>query len=76
MATKKKEVKKATASCKTNGCNTASGCSGAVYGLGFIASVIYYISTATGFWIGVLGVLKALIWPLFLIYEVLKFVGA
>jgi hypothetical protein len=33
---------------------------GAVYGLGFIGAVIYYISTATGFWMGVLGVLKAI----------------
>jgi hypothetical protein len=29
--------------------------SGAVYGLGFIGAAIYFISHATGFWIGVLG---------------------
>lgn len=33
---------------------------GAVYGLGFIGAVIYFIAQATGFWMGVLGVLKAL----------------
>ncbi len=49
--------------------------SGAVYGLGFIGAVIYYISTATGFWIGVLGFLKALVWPAFLVYELLKFLA-
>ena len=47
--------------------------SGAVYGLGFIGAVIYYISVATGFWMGVLGFLKAIIWPTFLVYELLKF---
>jgi hypothetical protein len=47
-----------------------------IYGLGFIGAAIYYISTATGFWMGVLGVLKALVWPAFLVYEVLKLVGA
>lgn len=47
----------------------------AVYGLGFIGAVIYYISTASGFWMGVLGFLKALVWPAFLVYELLKFLG-
>ncbi|MFO8067032.1 MAG: hypothetical protein R6U11_05570 [Bacteroidales bacterium] len=53
-----------------------SGPSGAVYGLGFIGAAIYFISNATGFWIGVLGFLKALVWPAFLVYEALKAVGA
>jgi hypothetical protein len=46
--------------------------SGAVYGFGFIGAAIYYISTATGFWMGVLGFLKAIVWPTFLVYEALK----
>ncbi len=53
-----------------------SGSIGAVYGLGFIGALVYYISTASGFWVGVLGILKALVWPAFLVYEVLKFLGA
>ena len=48
-------------------------CGNAVYGLGFIGAAIYYISTATGFWMGVLGLLKALVWPAFLVYELLGF---
>jgi hypothetical protein len=48
---------------------------GAVYGLGLIGAAIYYISTAAGFWMGVLGILKALVWPAFLVYEALKAVG-
>jgi hypothetical protein len=55
--------------------NNYAGCGGG-YCVGFIGAVVYYISTATGFWNGVLGVLKALVWPAFLVYEVLKFVGA
>lgn len=51
------------------------GCGGAIYGLGFIGAAIYYISTATGFWMGVLGVLKALVWPAFLIYSLMRFLG-
>ncbi len=49
---------------------------GAVYGLGFIGAAIYFISTATSFWIGVLGFLKAIVWPAFMIYEAFKFLGA
>ena len=45
------------------------GSSGAVYGLGFIGAVVFYISNATGFWMGVLGFLKAIVWPAFLVYE-------
>ncbi len=48
---------------------------GAVYGLGLIGAAVYYISVATGFWAGVLGFLKALVWPSFLVYEVLKFLA-
>ena len=52
------------------------GCSEAVYGLGFIGAAVYYISHAAGFWMGVLGFLKALVWPAFLVFELLKFLGA
>ena len=45
---------------------------GAVYGLGFIGAVIYFISHATSFWMGVLGFIKAIVWPAFLVYELLK----
>ena len=60
-----------------NKCNNygGTGCGGAVYGLGFVGAAIYYISTATGFWMGVLGVLKAIVWPAFLVYGLLKSLG-
>ncbi len=44
----------------------------AVYGLGFVGAAIYFISIATSFWIGVLGFLKAIIWPVLLVYEAFK----
>jgi hypothetical protein len=46
--------------------------SGAVYGFGLIGAAIYFISTAAGFWMGVLGFLKAIVWPVFLVYEAFK----
>lgn len=48
----------------------------AIYGLGLIGAMIYYISAATSFWAGVIGFLKALVWPAFLVYEALKALGA
>ncbi len=47
----------------------------ALYFLGFVGAAIYYISTATGFWLGALGLLKALVWPAFLVYEALRSLG-
>jgi hypothetical protein len=46
--------------------------SGAVYGLGLIGAAVYFISQATSFWAGVLGFLKAIVWPAFLVYEAFK----
>lgn len=49
---------------------------GAIYGLGLIGAAIYFISQASTFWLGVLGFLKALVWPVFFVWEGLKFFGA
>lgn len=49
------------------------GGSSAVYGLGLIGALIYYLQHAGTFWIGILGFLKALVWPAFLVYDLLKF---
>ena len=44
------------------------GC-GVVYGLGLIGTAIFFIGKATTFWLGLLGLLKAVVWPAFLVYE-------
>lgn len=53
--------------------NKYESASGAIYGLGLIGAAVYFISTATTFWMGVLGFLKALVWPAFLVYELMKY---
>ena len=64
------------AKAKTSKCNCKNyETGGMAYVLGFIGAAIYYISNATGFWNGVFGFLKAMIWPLFLVLETLKFLG-
>ena len=52
------------------------GVSAGIYGLGWIGALLYYIGHATSFWRGVLGFLKSLVWPAFLVYELLKYLGA
>jgi hypothetical protein len=71
---KRKIKKRSIENCKEL-CKSSKGCGGCFYFLGFIGSAIFYIQQATGFWAGVLGLLKALVWPAFLVYELLKFIG-
>lgn len=47
-----------------------------LYGMGFIGSLIYFIQHATGFWPGVLGFIKALVWPAIVIYKLLEYLKA
>ena len=49
--------------------------SSAVYGLGFIGAAIYFISQASSFGVGLIGFLKAIVWPAFLVYEAFKYFG-
>ena len=49
------------------------GISSGAYGLAFIGALVYYIQHAPSFWAGVVGFLKALVWPAFLIYKLLEF---
>ncbi|MFP4523905.1 MAG: hypothetical protein ACLFO2_01120 [Candidatus Woesearchaeota archaeon] len=67
----KKKTAKKTETKDKHDCASMS----ALYGLGFIGAAIYYVTVATGFWNGVLGVLKALVWPAFLVFETFKFLG-
>lgn len=45
----------------------------ALFGFGFIGAAVYFIQHATGFWMGVLGILKAIVWPAVLVYKLLEF---
>jgi len=57
-----------------NKCGSGSGvCGGGIYGLAFLVATFYYIQHAESFWMGVWGILKALMWPAILIYKSLEF---
>ena len=46
-----------------------------VYGVGMIGALVYFISNATSFLGGVVGILKAIVWPAFLVHALLGFLG-
>ncbi len=49
-----------------------NGFLGGVYGMAFIGAAVYFIQHATGFWMGVLGFIKAIFWPAIVLYKVLE----
>ncbi len=51
--------------------NVCTGSGGGIYFLGFIGAIIHYMQTATGFWSVILGILKAIVWPVFLVLKIL-----
>lgn len=53
-------------------CNAGTN---AVYGIGLIGAAVYFITNAVGFWMIVLGILKAIAWPAILVFEALKSLG-
>ncbi len=53
--------------------NIYRGGGDAVYGLGFIGALVYYLQGATTFLVGLLGVGKAIVWPALVVYELLKY---
>ena len=54
----------------------SSGGGDAVYGLGLIGALIYYIQQADGFWAVIVAILKAFVWPAFFVYDALTAFGA
>ena len=55
--------------------NVCSGATGAVYGLGFVGSLFYFVSQAVGFWAVILAILKSFAWPGMLVFHLLKFLN-
>ena len=47
----------------------------AVYALGIIGAMVFYLQHADSFWMGVVAILKAFVWPAFVVYDLLKFIS-
>ncbi len=56
-----------------NSCNAGSG---AVYGLGLVGALVYYLQNAAGSWEAVvIGIFKALVWPALFVYKLFGYLG-
>lgn len=50
----------------------STGAANTVYGLGFIGALVYFWQHATTVGAGILGILKALVWPAIFVYKLLE----
>jgi hypothetical protein len=48
---------------------------GFAYLLGFLGALVYYITTATSITGAVIGFFKAILWPAFLVFGAMSFMG-
>ena len=53
----------------------SGGMLGGAYFLTIVGAAVYFMQHAATFWGGVLGLLKAFVWPAFVIYKVLEILG-
>lgn len=53
--------------------NMNAGAGGAVYGLGFIGALVYYLHQATSLGMGLVGILKSFVWPAYFVYHLFTF---
>lgn len=51
------------------------GSGGAFYGIGGIGALVYYLQLADGFTEVVVAILKSIVWPAFVIYDLMKFLN-
>ncbi|MCL4353922.1 hypothetical protein M1349_00430 [Patescibacteria group bacterium] len=73
-----KEDQKSTKDKVSHICKKGTGGTGGnvVYGLGLIGAAVYFLQHADSFGAGVIGILKAIVWPALFVYkflELLKF---
>ena len=45
---------------------------GGIYFLAMIGAAVYFVQQASGFWPVALAILKAIVWPAFLLYKVFQ----
>lgn len=57
---------------KTTNAVKADGGGGAVYGLGLLGALIYFIRAADSIWEGLLGILQAILWPAYVVFKLLE----
>jgi hypothetical protein len=52
---------------------SSNGAWGGTYFLAIIGAAVYFVQQANGFWEVILAILKAIVWPAFVVYGLLDF---
>lgn len=50
----------------------SGGSSGALYFVGFVGSIVYWMQAAVGFGAVITAILKSMIWPAYIVYKLLE----
>jgi hypothetical protein len=58
---------------KNHHCHNNNGGSGAIYGLGVIGALFYFLQNATSFGIVLIGIGKSIFWPAILMFKLLTY---
>ena len=53
--------------------SSSAGRPSVIYGMSVVGALVYFLQQASGVWMGLFGILKALIWPAILVYHLLGF---
>lgn len=69
----KKKIEKAMMNSESCCVTSKMNCGSGIYGLGAIGALVYHMSTAVGFWDGVWGIIQAILWPAFLVFNLMKY---
>ncbi len=58
--------------CGKNNSGAQHGTAGALYFVGFIGSMVYWMQAATNFGAVITGFLKSMVWPAYIVYKLLE----
>lgn len=53
----------------------AGGGGGAVYGLGLIGAIIYFLQNTQGLGEILIGILKSIVWPAYFVFKIFEFLS-
>lgn len=58
--------------CRGCNCGKSGSSSNPIYGFGLLGALYYFLTTAVSFSDSLLGIVKAILWPAFLVYQALS----
>lgn len=60
---------------KNNKMTSGGASGGGAYFMGMIGSAVFWVQQSDGFWPIIGALLKALVWPAFVIYDLLQYIS-